>query len=149
MRLLVAVFAVLCAGSTAAVAGDLADGKKVFAKCKACHDVGPTAKNKVGPILNGVLGRPWGEIEGYKYSVGKEGTLLAINEAKPMTWDLETLTAYLRNPKAVIPKGKMAFAGLKKDEDIENVIFYLAQFDLGGNEVDPEAVLSDLEESSN
>ena len=149
MRLLVAVLAVLCAGSTAAVAGDLADGKKVFAKCKACHDVGPTAKNKVGPILNGVLGRPWGEIEGYKYSAGKEGTLLAITEAEPKTWDLETLTAYLRNPKAVIPKGKMAFAGLKKDEDIENVIFYLAQFDLDGNDVDPEAALSDLKESSN
>ena len=80
-----------------------------------------------------------------KYQCGKEGTLLAITEAEPMTWDVETLTAYLRKPKDVIPKGKMAFAGVKKDEDIENVIFYLAQFDENGEEVDPEAVLSALE----
>ena len=148
MRLLVAVLAVLCAGSTAAVAGDLADGKKVFAKCKTCHDVGAGAKNKIGPILNGVVGRPWGVIEGFKYSEGKEGTLLAITEAEPMTWDVATLTAYLLKPKDVIPKGKMAFPGLKEDEDIQNVIFYLAQFDADGNEVDPEAVLSSLKEST-
>ena len=148
MRLLAAVFTLLCAGSTVATAGDLAEGEKVFAKCKACHDVGPDAKNKVGPILNGVVGRPWGMIEGFKYSADKEGTLLAITAAEPMTWDVETLTAYLRKPKDVIPKGKMSFPGLKKDEDIDNVIFYLAQFDADGNEVDPEEVLSGLQEPS-
>ncbi|MDP1732683.1 MAG: cytochrome c family protein [Devosia sp.] len=148
MRLLIVIFALLCVGSTAAAAGELVDGQKVFAKCKACHDVGPTAKNKVGPILNGVVGRPWGVVVGYKYSANKEGTLLAITEAEPMTWDVETLTNYLRKPKDVIPKGTMSFAGLKKDEDIENVILYLAQFDADGNEVDPEEILSALEEST-
>jgi cytochrome c len=148
MRLLAAVLTLLCAGSTVATAGDLAEGEKVFAKCKACHDVGPGAKNKVGPILNGVVGRPWGMIEGFKYSADKEGTLLAITAAEPMTWDVATLTAYLRKPKDVIPKGKMSFPGLKKDEDIDNVIFYLAQFDADGNEVDPAEVLSGLQEPS-
>ena len=148
MRLLAAVLTLLCAGSTIATAGDLAEGKKVFGRCQSCHAVGPSAKNKIGPILNGVVGRPWGVIEGFKYSQGAEGTLLAITEAAPMTWDVETLTAYLRKPKDVIPMGKMSFAGLKEDEDIENVIFYLAQFDADGNEVDPEEVLSSLKEST-
>lgn len=146
--MVVVALAVLCGGSTVAAAGDLAEGEKVFAKCRACHAVGLDAKNKVGPILNGVVGQPWGQVEGYKYSAGKEGTLLAIAEAEPMTWDLETLTSYLRKPKDVIPAGKMAYAGLKSDEDIENVIFYLAQFDRDGNAVDPEAVLTALEEPS-
>jgi cytochrome c len=99
--------------------------------------------------LNGVVGRPWGAIEGYDYSQGKEGTLLAITQAEPKTWDVKTLTAYLRKPKDMIPKGKMPFAGLPKDEDIENVIFYLAQFDAEGNKVDPAQVLSTLEKSAN
>jgi cytochrome c len=145
MRLLIVTAALLCGTATSALAGDLAAGQKAFAKCKACHAVGPGAKNKVGPALNGVVGREWGAVEGFKYSAGKEGTLLAITEAEPMTWDVETLTAYLRKPKEVIPKGKMAFAGFKKDEDIENVIFYLAQFDENGEEVDPEEVLSNLQ----
>lgn len=145
MRLIVVTATLMCASMAAAVAGDLAAGQKVFAKCKACHAVGPSAKNKIGPVLNGVVGRPWGTVDGYKYSGGKEGTLLAITEAQPMTWDVETLTAYMRKPKDVIPKGKMSMAGLKKDEDIENLIFYLAQFDDKGEQVDPEAVLSALE----
>jgi len=142
MRLFIAVAALLFGSVTFALAGDLAAGQKVYAKCKACHMVGPDAKNKVGPTLNGVVGRQWGTVEGFKYSDGKDGTLLVITGAEPMTWNIETLTAYLRKPKDVIPKGKMSFAGLKKDEDIENVIFYLAQFDENGQEVDPEAVIS-------
>lgn len=144
MRILITALAMICAGSTFAAAGDLGAGKKVYAKCKACHAVGPDAKNKIGPVLNGVVGRAWGVVEGYKYSKGKDGTLLAITEAEPRTWDIETLTAYLVKPKDVIPKGKMSFAGIKKDEDIKNVIFYLAQFDADGNEVDPEEVLAAL-----
>ena len=108
------VFTLICAGSTVASAGDLTAWKKVYSKCETCHAVGPNAKNKVGPILNGVVGQPWGEIESFKYSVGKEGTLLATAEVEEAIWDVETLSAYLRKPKDVIPKGKMPFAGLKK-----------------------------------
>jgi cytochrome c len=148
MRLLAAVLLVLFAGVSSATAADLAKGKKVFSKCKACHAVGPKAKNKIGPLLNGVVGREWGIIEGYKYSKGKEGSLLFITEAETQTWNVEILSAYLRKPKDVIPKSKMSFPGLKKDEDVENVIFYLAQFDAEGNEVDPEAVLAALAEAA-
>ena len=118
---------------------DLAAGEKVFAKCKACHAVGADAKNKVGPELNGVVGRTWGAVDGFKYSEGKDGTLKALADGK--VWDVETLTAYLTKPKDVIPKGKMAFAGLKKPEDITNVIAYLASHDATGAEIDPAAVL--------
>ncbi len=100
----------------------------------------------LGLWFDGRDGRPWGAVEDFKkYSKGKDGTLLTITEAEPMTWSVEVLTAYLRKPKDVIPKGTMPFPGLKKDEDIENVIFYLAQFDIDGNEVDPEEVLAALE----
>ena len=69
----------LVLSASAANAGDLAAGKKVFNKCRTCHQVGESAKNAVGPILNGVVGRPWGLVEGYKYSGGRDGTLLAYH----------------------------------------------------------------------
>jgi cytochrome c2 len=128
--------------SCGANAADLAAGEKVFAKCHVCHDIGAGAKNKIGPVLNGVVGRPWGSIEGFKYSTGREGTLLAINEAEPHSWTPEMLRAYLHNPKDIIPKGKMSFAGLKDDVDVENLVYFLAQFDATGTKVDPDAVLA-------
>jgi cytochrome c len=105
-----------------ALAQDAAAGEKVFAKCKACH-VADTDQNKIGPSLKGVIGRTAGTLEGYKYSpamveAGKGG----------MVWDDATLTEYLKAPKAVVKGTKMAFAGLKKDEDLANVIAYLKQF---------------------
>jgi cytochrome c len=104
------------------LAQDAAAGEKVFAKCKACH-VADTDQNKIGPSLKGVIGRTAGTLEGYKFSpamveAGKGG----------MVWDDATLTEYLKSPKAVVKGTKMAFAGLKKDEDLANVIAYLKQF---------------------
>lgn len=122
---------------------DLEKGGKIFKRCAACHAVGAKAKNKVGPVLNGVVGRSWGIIENYKYSKGKDGTLLKIAEGGDKVWDVATLDAYLTKPKDMIPKGKMAFPGLKKDEDRENVIGYLATFDADGNNVDPAPVLKE------
>ncbi|MGW9231848.1 c-type cytochrome [Pseudorhizobium sp. NPDC055634] len=104
------------------LAQDAAAGEKVFTKCKACHIVdGDT--NKIGPSLKGVVGRTAGTHEGFKYSkamveAGEKGTV----------WSDETLSAYLREPKAYIKGNKMAFVGLKKDEDLANVIAYLKQF---------------------
>ena len=103
--------------------GDAALGEKVFGKCKACHAVGEGAKNKVGPELNGIVGRPAGSLADFKYS----DNLLELAKGG-MVWDDATLTAYLANPKDVIPKCKMSFAGLKKPEDIANVIAYLQTF---------------------
>lgn len=100
-----------------------AAGEKVFRKCKACHAVGDGARHKVGPHLNGVFGRTAGAVDGFsKFSKGmiKAG-------ADGMVWDDETLAAYLARPRAVIKGTRMAFAGLKKPDDIAAVLAYLKQ----------------------
>jgi cytochrome c len=124
--LMIAGTALLALTVQASAEGDPAKGEKVFRKCKACHMVGDKAKNRVGPVLNGIVGRPWGAIDGFKYSV----SLLEMAEGK--VWDEATLDAYLTKPKDMIPKGKMAFAGLRKEADRANVIAYLAQFNEDG-----------------
>ena len=100
--------------------GDAAKGAKVFNKCKACHTV-EAGKNKVGPSLHNVVGRTPGSVEGFKYSKAMQ-EFGASN-----TWDEETLHAYLEKPKDTIPGNKMAFVGLKKEDDREDVIAYLKQ----------------------
>ena len=104
------------------LAQDAAAGETVFNKCKACH-VADEDKNKIGPTLKGVIGRTAGTHAGFKYSpamveAGKGG----------LVWDDAKLTEYLKAPKAMVKGTKMAFAGLKKDEDLANVIAYLKQF---------------------
>lgn len=103
-------------------AQDAAAGEKVFTKCKACH-IADEDKNKVGPSLNGVIGRTAGTHPDFKYSeamiaAGKSGVV----------WDEPTLTTYLHDPRGMVKGSKMVFPGLKKDEDVANVIAYLKQF---------------------
>jgi len=101
--------------------GDAVAGKKVFNKCMACHDA-KTDKDKVGPSLMTVYGRTAGTWESYlsKYSANMK----ELGEGG-LVWDDENLTAYLHHPKEVVPEGKMAFPGLKSDDDLANVIAYL------------------------
>jgi cytochrome c len=99
--------------------GDAAKGEKVFAKCKACHEV-DKGVNKVGPTLKGIVGRKAASVADYKYS---EAMLAKGTEG--VVWDEATLTAYLPDPKAYVPKTKMAFAGLKKPEEVADIIAYL------------------------
>lgn len=113
----------LFAAATASFAGDAAIGKKVFAKCAACHAVGDGARHKVGPLLNDVIGRSAGTAEGYKYS-----TAMRKAGEDGLVWDEPTLHAYLTKPRAVVKGTKMTFAGLKKQEDLDNVIAYLETF---------------------
>lgn len=103
--------------------GDPVAGEKVFKKCKACHQTGPNAQDMVGPHLNGVIGRTAGTVEGYDYS-----DAMKAKGAEGLVWTVETLEAYLPNPKAYVPGTKMAFAGLKKDQDRADLIAYLATF---------------------
>ncbi|MEC8310157.1 MAG: cytochrome c family protein [Pseudomonadota bacterium] len=104
-------------GSTGpALAGDIEAGAKVFKKCKACHVV-DKEKNRTGPHLVNLFGRTAGSLEGYKYSKAMK--------ASGIVWDEETLAGYLRAPKKYVKGTKMAFVGLKKDADIENIIAYL------------------------
>ena len=119
--------AALVASIGAAAAQDAAAGEKVFAKCKVCHQIGEGAKNLVGPVLNGVVGRPAGTYPGYHYS--------DANKNSGITWDEATLKEYLKNPKAKVPGTKMVFPGLTSDEDIANVIAYLKQFGPDGKKI--------------
>ena len=129
MRLLgisVAV-AALIASIGAAAAQDAAAGEKVFAKCKICHQIGEGAKNMVGPVLNGVVGRKAGTYAGYHYS--------EANEKSGITWDEAELKKYLKDPKGVVPGTKMVFPGLPNEKDIDNVIAYLKQFGPDGKKI--------------
>ncbi|NJO37430.1 MAG: cytochrome c family protein [Rhizobiales bacterium] len=108
--------------SLAHAAGDAAEGEQVFKKCKACHVI-DSEKNRLGPHLVGIVGRAAGSVDGFKYST-------AMAEAG-VTWDEATLDQYLADPKGMIPKNRMAFPGLKKEEDRANVIAYLKQAGAG------------------
>ncbi|MBC7150992.1 MAG: c-type cytochrome [Rhizobium sp.] len=114
----------LLLASTAVVfGGDVAAGKKVFGKCVACHMVGENAKHKVGPTLNDVVGRQAGTAEGYNYSPAMKNAGLG-----GLVWDDPTLHAYLAKPRDIVKGTKMTFAGLKKENDITDVIAYLSTF---------------------
>jgi len=113
----VAAASLLTAVSGAALAdGDAGAGKKVFNKCKTCHTL-EAGVNKVGPSLAGVIGRPAGTVDGFAYSDAMKNS--------GITWDAEKLDQYLADPKGFVPGNKMAFVGLKKEDDRENVIAYL------------------------
>jgi cytochrome c2 len=101
----------------------IADGEKVFRKCKACHQVGDGAKNRSGPVLNGLIGASAGHIEGFKYSKALMG-----KAEEGLVWNDETLAEFLASPKSFIKGTKMGFAGLKKEADIAAVIAYLSTF---------------------
>ena len=108
---------IMSAGS--ALAADVDAGKKIFRKCKACHTLKAGGKSAIGPNLHGVVGRSAATVDGFKYSK-------AMKESG-LVWDEATLTAYLTKPKEFLPGNKMPFPGLKKPEQIENVIAYIIE----------------------
>ncbi len=115
---------VVASGAASAQDGDAEEGQKVFRQCQACHMVGDNAKARVGPPLNDLFGRQAGTYEGFRYSpamksAGEDG----------LVWNDETIEAYLRDPRGYIKGNRMAYAGLKKDDDVANVIAYLKTYD--------------------
>lgn len=113
----VAAFAV---GTTSAWAQDAENGQSVFRQCRACHQVGASAKNAVGPQLNGIVGRKAGQVEGFNYSEANKTA-----GAKGLVWDDKTLLEYLAAPAQFMPGTKMAYAGLKDEADRKDLIAYL------------------------
>jgi len=114
----------LVAMAGVAHAQDVAAGEKSFAKCRACHQIGETAKNAVGPELNGLIGRHSGSAEGYNYS--------EANKKSGITWDEATFAEYIKDPKGKIPGTKMAFAGIKNEQEIKDLTAFLKQFNKDG-----------------
>ena len=117
--MLAALAAAVLFAAPAQAEGDAAKGEKVFLKCKACHEV-EKGVNKVGPTLKGVVGRKAGSVEGFKYSEA-----MTAKGAEGLVWDEANIASYLADPKGFIPKNKMAFNGLKKPEEVADVIAYL------------------------
>lgn len=112
------------AAASAALAQDAATGKTSFNKCLACHAVGETAKNKVGPVLNGLEGRKSGTVEGYSYT--------EVNKNSGITWNKEQFLDYIKDPKAKIPGTKMVFAGIKNETEAADLWAFLASYDKDG-----------------
>jgi cytochrome c len=107
-----------------ALAQDAANGEKVFAQCRPCHQVGETARNIIGPKLNGLFGRKSGTVEGFNYT--------EANKNSGITWDEATFAEYIKDPRAKIPGTKMVYAGLKDEGRIRDLIAFLKQFDAAG-----------------
>jgi len=114
---LISAAALTLVATQALAAGDVAEGQKVFGKCKICHTVDKGGKNLVGPNLYGILGRKAATMPGFAYSK----SLAEMN----VTWDEANLAQYLADPRKFNPGTKMAFVGLKKQSELDDVIAYL------------------------
>jgi len=128
IRQWIAAIAVGSALVSPAWADDPEAGLQVFKKrCQACHAIGPEARNKVGPQLNGLFGRTAGGVDGYRYS--------KANKDSGIVWSEENFSEYIVNPRAYIPGTKMVFA-LKKPDEIAHLVAYLGQFEADGSLVE-------------
>ena len=110
--------------ASAARAQDVAAGETSFKKCAPCHSIGEGAKNKVGPVLNGLDGRHSGSVDGYSYS--------DANKNSGITWTKDQFLEYIKDPKAKIPGTKMAFAGIKNEKEAGDLWAYISSFDKDG-----------------
>jgi len=113
------VFSLACAAINAmAQSGDVERGERTFnQQCKLCHTVEKGGANKVGPNLFGMFGRKAGTAEGFSFSSAMQKSGIA--------WDDKTLAEYLADPKNRLPGGKMVYMGLKKQDQLDDVIAYL------------------------
>lgn len=118
------MLAVLAVSPSLATAQDIAAGERSWNKCRACHQTGETAKNGVGPVLNGLFGRHSGSVEGYNYS--------SANKNSGIDWSEAAFAEYIKDPKAKIPGTKMVFAGIKNEQEIKDLTAFLKQFDKDG-----------------
>jgi cytochrome c len=109
---------------SAASAQDAAAGERIFAQCRTCHQIGETARNAIGPNLNGLFGRKAGSVEGYSYS--------NAYKALDKVWSEENFTVYIKDPRGVTPGTKMVYAGLKDETQIANLVAFLKQYAADG-----------------
>jgi cytochrome c len=121
MRIWMFAAIALAVSTGSAAAQDAAAGEQVFKRfCTPCHEIGPGAKVKLGPALNGIDGRKAGSFEGFNYS--------PANKNSGITWDQESFTKYIHAPMQEMPGTRMAFVGVKNDKDVADLWAYLKQF---------------------
>src|SRR5262245_31165602 len=125
MRTLIVGLAILAASAVTALAQDVPAGETSIRKCQPCHDVGPDAKNKLGPMLNGLDGHKSGSVEGYTYT--------DANKNSGITWSQDTFKEYIKDPRAKVPGTKMIFPGIKDEKEAGDLWAYLAQFKADGS----------------
>ena len=125
MKKLIAATMLIATSTGASLAQDVEKGANVFKQCQACHSIGPGAKNKVGPELNGLDGRAAGTVPNFNYS--------DANRNSRVVWNEENFKAYVKYPRAFVPDTKMIFPGLKDQQQVNDLWAYVKQFDAGGN----------------
>jgi cytochrome c len=104
---------------------DVEKGAKVFKQCQVCHSIGPGAKNKIGPELNGLDGRAAGTVPNFNYS--------HANRNSGVVWNEENFKEYVKYPRAFVPGTKMIFPGLKNQQQVNDLWAYVKQFNASGN----------------
>lgn len=117
------VITLLASGGVLQAQGDAEQGEDVFRKCRACHDIGDGARNRVGPPLTNIVGRKAASVDGFPYSSDMKSL-----GAKGFMWNEENLDKYLENVRSVVANGKMVFPGLKDEQDRKDLIAYLKRF---------------------
>ncbi len=115
-----AIWIAVTASATPTWAQDASQGALVFNQCRACHAIGPGARNKAGPKVNGIVGRKAASVAGFNYSKAMKEAA-----AKGLTWNDQSLSAYLESPDTFMPNGVMAFGGVKNEGDLKNLIGFL------------------------
>lgn len=127
MRTKALVMAAIVAAAAAgtAAAQDVEAGKKSFNKCLVCHSIGPNARNKIGPELNGLDGRPSASVANFNYS--------DADKKSGIVWNETTFKKYIVDPRAMIPGTKMAFSGIKNAQEVNDLWAYISQFSADGS----------------
>ncbi len=121
MRLALTAALLLAGSALPALAQDAPPGQRVFrTQCGACHTVEQGGRNGVGPNLHGIVGRTMGAVEGFRYSAN-----IRAEAEKRTAWGEENLRAYIANPKSVLPTGNMPYAGLRNQQQLDDLVAYL------------------------
>ena len=125
LRISIAAAALIMAFTGGASAQDVEKGATAFKKCAICHKIGPGATNLVGPELNGLDGRHSGSVAGFSYS--------DANKNSGIVWDEAQFKDYIKDPRAKIPGTKMIFAGIKNEQEVNDLWAYVSQFNADGS----------------
>ena len=125
LKRLTVVIAMIATSTAASVAQDAEKGKTVFNQCMICHSIGPGAQNKIGPELNGLDGRKAGTVANFSYSDANKNSGIVWNEA--------SFKDYIKDPRAKVPGTKMVLAGVKNEQQVNDLWAYISRFDADGN----------------